>query len=49
MHRSGLGGLIIDCQTDDLDREARFWSQAPGVEWSEGETPTLISRRAPDA
>ena len=30
MHRSGLGGLIIDCQTEDLDREARFWSQALG-------------------
>lgn len=30
MHRSRLGGLIIDCRTDDLDREARFWSQALG-------------------
>lgn len=31
MHRSRLGGLIIDCNTDDLDREARFWSQALGL------------------
>lgn len=30
MHRSGLGGLIIDCSTDDLERDARFWSQALG-------------------
>lgn len=31
MHRSRLGGLIIDCRTDDLDREARFWSRALGL------------------
>jgi hypothetical protein len=30
MHRSGLGGLIIDCNTDNLEREARFWSRALG-------------------
>ena len=30
MHRSQLAGLIIDCQTDDLDRAAEFWSQALG-------------------
>ena len=30
MHRSGLAGLIIDCRTGDLDREARFWSSALG-------------------
>ena len=32
MHRSFLGGLIIDCRTDDLDREAQFWSKALGYE-----------------
>jgi hypothetical protein len=32
MHESGLGGLIIDCETDDLQREARFWSEALGYE-----------------
>ena len=32
MHRSGLGGLIIDCRTDDLDREAQFWSEALGYQ-----------------
>ena len=30
MHRSRLGGLIIDCNTDNLEREAIFWSQALG-------------------
>ena len=30
MHHSGLSGLIIDCNTDDLEREGRFWSQALG-------------------
>lgn len=31
MHHSGLGGMIIDCRTDDLDREAQFWSAALGI------------------
>ena len=31
MHRSQLGGLIIDCQVDDLDAAARFWGQALGL------------------
>lgn len=29
-HRSRLAGFIIDCQTDDLDAAADFWSQALG-------------------
>ena len=32
MHKSRLGTVIIDCQTDDLDREARFWQGALGGE-----------------
>lgn len=39
MHRSGLGGIIIDCQTDDPERAARFWSKALGYG---------IKPRAPD-
>jgi predicted enzyme related to lactoylglutathione lyase len=31
MHRSRLGGLIIDCRTDDLDAAATFWSRALGL------------------
>jgi predicted enzyme related to lactoylglutathione lyase len=31
MHKSRLAGLIIDCQTDDLDAAAGFWGKALGV------------------
>jgi hypothetical protein len=30
MHRSRLGNIVIDCQTEDLLTEARFWSAALG-------------------
>lgn len=30
MHKSRLGGLIIDCQTDDLEKAAEFWGKALG-------------------
>jgi len=32
MHKSRLAGFIIDCQTQDLDAAARFWSRALGLE-----------------
>jgi len=31
MHKSQLGGFIIDCNTDDLDQAASFWSAALGL------------------
>lgn len=31
MHKSKLGGFIIDCQTEDLDRAADFWGAALGM------------------
>jgi predicted enzyme related to lactoylglutathione lyase len=31
MHQSQLAGLIIDCQTDDLEQAAVFWSAALGL------------------
>ena len=31
MHRSRLGVVVIDCKTDDLPREAAFWSGALGM------------------
>ena len=31
MHKSGLAGFIIDCKTEDLDKAARFWSEALGL------------------
>ncbi|HET8819467.1 MAG TPA: VOC family protein [Xanthomonadaceae bacterium] len=30
-HRSRLAGFIIDCNVDDLDAAAAFWSQAIGA------------------
>jgi len=31
MHRSQLGGFIIDCRTEDLATAAEFWSAALGL------------------
>jgi predicted enzyme related to lactoylglutathione lyase len=30
MHKSRLGSIVIDCQTNDLDSAAEFWSKALG-------------------
>lgn len=30
MHKSRLGDIVIDCHTDDLRKEAAFWSAALG-------------------
>ena len=30
MHKSRLGNIVIDCQTDDLLSEAQFWSGVLG-------------------
>jgi predicted enzyme related to lactoylglutathione lyase len=30
MHKSRLGTLVIDCQTEQLDAAAAFWSEALG-------------------
>ena len=30
MHRSRLNGLLIDCNTEDIDAAARFWAEALG-------------------
>jgi len=32
MHKSRLGGFIIDCRTEDLEGAATFWSQALGLD-----------------
>lgn len=32
MHKSRLGTIVIDCQGDQVDIAARFWSDALG--WS---------------
>jgi predicted enzyme related to lactoylglutathione lyase len=39
MHRSRLGGLIIDCRTEDLEHAAEFWSNALGLATVPSDTP----------
>jgi predicted enzyme related to lactoylglutathione lyase len=39
MHRSQLGGFIIDCRTDDIDSAAAFWGQALGMKPGPGSEP----------
>lgn len=31
MHKSRLAGFIIDCQTDEVESAAKFWSKALGM------------------
>lgn len=38
MHKSRLGGFIIDCEVADLDQAAAFWAAALGLQ----------ARRSPD-
>jgi hypothetical protein len=42
MHRSGLGGFIIDCEGEDLAAAAAFWSRALGLD-------TMVSTDPADA
>ena len=37
MHKSRLGGIIIDCQTNDLELAGSFWSAALGLDTSREE------------
>ena len=39
MHHSRLAGFIIDCDTDDLDAAAEFWSKALGYARSCSDDP----------
>jgi len=43
MHKSQLGGFIIDCKTDDLDAAADFWSAALGLKREARDTPATTS------
>ena len=47
MHRSQLGGFIIDCQTQDLDGSARFWSAALGLPTRALSEPNYVSLDTP--
>ena len=39
MHRSRLGGFIIDCKTDDIEAASRFWGAALGMKPGPGSEP----------
>ena len=52
MHKSRLGGLIIDCETDDLDEAERFWTRALGYNAKKSRDPAdagyVVFDTAPD-
>ncbi len=51
MHRSRLAGMIIDCNTDDLDVAAEFWGNAlgaPPASAADPEASPYIELRMPD-
>ena len=48
MHRSRLAGFIIDCNTDDLDAAADFWSAALGYKRKETPGETYEGLETPD-
>lgn len=39
MHKSRLGVIVIDCQSDDLSESEAFWSQALGCAVQHSEAP----------
>ena len=47
MHKSKLAGFIIDCQTDDLDTAADFWSAALGAPPKKKEGKYVTLQTAP--
>lgn len=47
MHRSQLGGFIIDCQDDDLDSASKFWSGALGLPVKAGYDPKYVGLTTP--
>jgi predicted enzyme related to lactoylglutathione lyase len=32
MHKSRLAGIVIDCETDDFERDISFWGEALGYD-----------------
>lgn len=43
MHRSRFAGFILDCNTDDLEAAAAFWSAALGVPERANKEPRYVS------
>lgn len=48
MHKSRLAALGIDCQTDDLEAAARFWSAALGLTVGENDGKYVALNRPDD-
>ena len=46
MHKSRLGGFIIDCQGADLDSAANFWASALGLQAKRNPDPWEQKYRA---
>jgi len=42
MHKSQLAGFIIDCNTDDLESAAAFWSSALGIKARGPDGPAYV-------
>lgn len=47
MHRSQLGGFIIDCQDGDLKAASAFWSAALGLPTKAGYDPKYVGLQTP--
>lgn len=47
-HRSRLGCIVIDCQTEDLEDACRFWSAAFGVEGAVDEDGKYAVLKSPE-
>jgi len=43
MHKSQLAGFIIDCQTDNLEAAAAFWSSALGIKVRGPDGPAYVA------
>jgi predicted enzyme related to lactoylglutathione lyase len=43
MHKSQLAGFIIDCQTEDLESAAAFWSSALGIKARGPDGPAYVA------
>lgn len=43
MHRSRLGAIIIDCQTDDLNEAVAFWGRALGYSVCETDDENYVT------
>ncbi len=45
-HRSRIGVLVIDCQTDDLGPATAFWAAPLGATGAGRATPSRVMERA---